>query len=83
MKNILKFDEANIVDAMNKAGGMALLWKEEDRIKQVFKTTFTIEAQIEDNESRYNWWFIGVYASNEDQIRKRQWSVIQARKVLW
>ncbi|XP_071901112.1 uncharacterized protein [Coffea arabica] len=83
VKNILRFDEVVIVDAMNKAGGMAILWREEIRIKQVLKTAFTIEAQIEDKESRRDWWFIGIYASSDDQDRKQQWLVLQARKVLW
>ncbi|XP_071923131.1 uncharacterized protein [Coffea arabica] len=52
---------------MNKAGGMALLWKEDLRIKQVITTAFTIEAQIEDMESKCDWWFVGVYANSEDQ----------------
>ncbi|XP_027086667.1 uncharacterized protein [Coffea arabica] len=67
---------------MNKAGGMALLWKEDLRIKQVITTAFTIEAQIEDMESKCDWWFVGVYANSEDQVRKQQWKVLQARKRL-
>ncbi|XP_027076951.1 uncharacterized protein [Coffea arabica] len=63
VKNILKFDEIAIVEAMSKTEGMALMWKEEVRIKQVLRTAFTIEAQIEDQESRSEWWFIGIYAS--------------------
>ncbi|XP_071905749.1 uncharacterized protein [Coffea arabica] len=83
VKNILKFDEAVIVESMNRAGGMALFWKEEIKIKQVLRSAFTKKAQVEDRESRSEWWFIGVYASCDDQIRKQQWKVIQARKGLW
>ena len=79
----MHFEEAIFVDAMNKAGGMALLWKEDLRIKQVITTAFTIEAQIEDMESKCDWWFVGVYANSEDQVRKQQWKVLQARKRLW
>ena len=71
VKNILKFDEVAIVEAMNKAGGMALMWKDEVKIIQMLRTAFTIETQIEDQESRSEWWFIGVYASCDDRIRKQ------------
>ena len=30
--NILRFDEMVVVEAMNKAGGMALLWKDEVKL---------------------------------------------------
>ena len=33
-------------------------------------TAFTIEAHVEDSEVNSDWWFVGIYASSEDQIRK-------------
>ena len=83
VKNILRFDEMVVVEAMNKAGGMALLWKDEVKILEVLTTAFTIEAHVEDAEVNSDWWFIGIYASCDNQIRKQQWQVIERRKRLW
>ncbi|XP_027096192.1 uncharacterized protein [Coffea arabica] len=83
VKNILRFDEMVVVEAMNKAGGMALLWKDEVKILEVLTTAFTIEAHVEDAEVNSDWWFIGIYASCDNQIRKQQWQVIERLKRLW
>ncbi|XP_071902937.1 uncharacterized protein [Coffea arabica] len=68
---------------MNRSGGMALMWKEEVKIKQVIKTAFTIEAHVEDRETKTTSWFIGIYASCDNLIRKSQWKVVKDRKKLW
>ena len=59
----LRFDNRAVVEAMHKAGGMALLWKEDTQVVEVYRTVFTIEAKIEDMDLNCIWWFIGVYAS--------------------
>ena len=46
-------------------------------------TSFTIEAHVEDMEANTDWWFIGIYASCDHQIRKEQWKVLANRKRLW
>ena len=63
VKNILRFDEIAVVEAMNKVGRMALLWKEDVKIIEVLLTAFTIEAHVEDQEANTDWWFVGIYAS--------------------
>lgn len=83
IKKILRFDNSKVVEAVNKAGGMALLWKEEIKISKILVTTFTIEALVEDQESKSKWWLVGVYASYDSQIRKQQWRIIRDRKKLW
>nr|XP_027121394.1 uncharacterized protein LOC113738404 [Coffea arabica] len=72
-----------VVEAMHKAGGMALFWKDEVKILEVLMTSFTIEAHVEDMEANTDWWFIGIYASCDHQIRKEQWKVLANRKRLW
>nr|XP_027065280.1 uncharacterized protein LOC113691366 [Coffea arabica] len=72
-----------VVEAMHKAGGMALFWKDELKILEVLMTSFTIEAHVEDMEANTDWWFIGIYASCDHQIRKEQWKVLANRKRLW
>ncbi|XP_071940051.1 uncharacterized protein [Coffea arabica] len=79
----LRFDNSAVVEAMHKAGGMALLWKEDTQVVEVYQTAFTIEARIEDMDLNCNWWFIGVYASCDAQIRKNQWQVLKERSRLW
>ena len=48
MKKILNYDCCYVVEAMNKAGGMALFWDLDVKILQVQHTSFTVEAKIED-----------------------------------
>ncbi|XP_027171528.1 uncharacterized protein LOC113771107 [Coffea eugenioides] len=79
----LRFDSNVAVEAMNKAGGIALFWTKETHILEVYKTAFTIEAKIEDNDTQVVWWFVGVYASCDPMIRKEQWRVLSNRKRLW
>ncbi|XP_027097528.1 uncharacterized protein [Coffea arabica] len=44
----LRFNNNVVVEAMNRAGGMALFWTKETQILEVNTTAFTIEAKIED-----------------------------------
>ena len=68
---------------MNKAGGMAVMWSNEVQVMDVVTTAFTVEVHIMESEANVDWWFIGIYASTDDQIRRNQWEVIERRKVLW
>ena len=79
----LRLDNNVSVEAMNRAGGMALLWTKDTQIVEVATTAFTIEAKIEGNESQAAWWLIGVYASCDQRIRKEQWRVLTDRSRLW
>nr|XP_027086514.1 uncharacterized protein LOC113708252 [Coffea arabica] len=72
-----------VVEAMHKAGGMAVFWKEETQVLEVNLTAFTIEVRLEDDDKHCDWWFIGVYASCDGQIRKEQWRVLRDRSRLW
>ncbi|XP_071912416.1 uncharacterized protein [Coffea arabica] len=62
---------------------MALYWNSDVKILQVQHTSFTVEAQIEDQESKCLWWMIGIYANCNDAIRKVQWTVVNRRRQLW
>ena len=79
----LRFDEGVVVESMNKAGGMTVMWSFEVRVLEVKTTAFTMEVHIMDTNNNEDWWFIGIYASTDDQIRRKQWEVIERRKVLW
>ena len=83
VKRRLHFEGCYVVEAMKRSGGMALLWHDDIKIKRIQHTSFTIEVQIQDTETQTDWWFIGIYASCWDQMRKQQWKVIGERKRLW
>ncbi|XP_071909826.1 uncharacterized protein [Coffea arabica] len=54
---------------MDKAGGMALYWNSDVKILQVQHTSFTVEAQIEDQE-RQPWTWCNNWG-NEGEIKQR------------
>ncbi|XP_071905810.1 uncharacterized protein [Coffea arabica] len=65
------------------AGGLAMLWKQELKVKKVLFTSFTIELLIDDSEIGAEWWCIYVYASADASIRREQWKVIARRRCIW
>ena len=69
----LRFDDGVVVESMNKSGGMTIIWKNEVTVLDVLTTAFTMEVHIMDTETNVDWWFIGLYASTDDQIRRSQW----------
>ena len=79
----LRFENSVVVEAMNRAGGMAMFWSRDTNILEVNTTAFTIVAKIEDSDSNCIWWFVGLYASCDSLIRREQWRVISRRKRLW
>ncbi|XP_071905957.1 uncharacterized protein [Coffea arabica] len=79
----LRFEESVVVESMNKSGGMAIFWNTEVKVLEVKTTAFTMEIHIMDTDHDVDWWFIGIYDSTDDQIRRRQWEVVERRKILW
>ncbi|XP_071926179.1 uncharacterized protein [Coffea arabica] len=79
----LRFDKGVVVASMNKAVGMTVMWSSEVKVLEVRTTAFIMEVHIMDTDNNEDWWFIGIYASTDDQIRREQWEVIERRKVLW
>ena len=73
-------ENSYVVDAVNKAGGMAFFWTNSVQVKEVQHTDFTIEILIEDGEARLNWWLVRIYVSCEKQVRKKQWDIVTERK---
>ena len=80
VKRILNFDDSYVIEAMNKSGGMSLMWNEETKVKDIKYSVFIIEVLLEDKEVKHEWWLIGIYASCDKQMRKEQWEVISRRK---
>ena len=72
VKAITRFDEMIAVEAMNRAGVMALMWNKDIEVLKVVTTTFTIEAHVMDGNRKVDWWFIVVYASYYSSIRKNR-----------
>ena len=47
------------------------------------QSALTIKAHIFYQETQVDWWFVGIYASCVDNIRKNQWKIIENRKRMW
>ena len=83
VKQWIKFDNVFVVDPVGLAGGLAMLWKQELKVKKVLFTSFTIELLIDDSEIGAEWWCICAYASADASIRREQWKVIARRRCIW
>ena len=83
VKKKLNFDNSFVIEAMNRSGGMALLWNNKANILKVQGTAFTIEVKVEDEQKKESQWLIGIYASCDSQVRRGQWEVLNRRKVGW
>lgn len=53
------------------------------KVLDILNTDFTIEVCFEDTKSLKSWWFVGIYASTKEEIRKEQWGMIAERKKYW
>ena len=76
MENVrrkLSFEESIVVEAMNRSGGMALMWRREIKMVRVLQSAFTLEAHLNDQESQQDWWLIGLYACCYALFGKVQW----------
>mgnify|MGYP004715468543 FL=1 len=62
-QRILQMENSCIVEVVNKAKGMVVYWSKKTKVMNIYKTTFVIEIQIEDQGAQCDWWFIGFYAS--------------------
>ena len=54
MQRIRNCENDYVVEAVNRAGGMALFWKNEVKVKEVLQSAFAIEAHIEDQDSKWD-----------------------------
>lgn len=69
-----------IVDPKGLSGGLALGWSANISVKQVVKTDFCVEVEIEVAGRLATCWGIFVYANVDRQIRKRSMGVLDATK---
>ena len=83
VKQWIKFDNVFVVDPVGLAGGLAVLWNKELKVKKVLFTSFTIELLIDDSELGAEWWCICTYASVDARVRKGQWEVLARRRCIW
>lgn len=79
----LRYDKMKVIESIGKAGGLTAFSDDEEGIKQVLVTAFTLEILIEDKIKNMQWWCIAIYASTDCKIRKEQWKVISRRRSLW
>ena len=79
----INYEKCFVIDALGKAGGLTLMWNSELDVVYVNSGGFYIEAKIEEKDKQFSWWFIGVYASTDDRIRREQWRIINQEKGKW
>lgn len=79
----LGFDKVVWVDPVGIAGGMALFWKGSVQVKQVLKTTCSIEVEVEDDVTGKCWWVICIYLSTVLRVRKAEWQFLSDRRLVW
>ncbi|XP_071914102.1 uncharacterized protein [Coffea arabica] len=77
------FENSHLVDSDGKAGGLALFWNNEVKIDQIRNKEWYISARVKDKETNCHWWFVGVYASIDSNVRKEQWKVLEDRMKEW
>ncbi|XP_071921715.1 uncharacterized protein [Coffea arabica] len=82
MKQI-QFDRNVVVEPEGRAGGLAMFWKQEVKVREVYTSECSIEIKIYDEEVRDEWWCIGLYASTDDGIRRGQWEFLEERMKVW
>ncbi|XP_071928211.1 uncharacterized protein [Coffea arabica] len=66
----LKFDNCCVVNSNGKAGGLAMVWKEDIEVISIDQGTFFIGMKMKDSDSGCEWWLVGVYASTDENTRK-------------
>ena len=48
VKSRLNFEECYVVEALDRSGGMALLWHSNIKMLEIYHTTFAIEIHVQD-----------------------------------
>ncbi|XP_071902764.1 uncharacterized protein [Coffea arabica] len=79
----LKFNNCCVVNSNGKAGGLAMIWKEDIEVISIDQGTFFIGMKMKDSDSGCKWWLVGVYVSTDENTRKVQWKMIEQKKREW
>ena len=67
------------MNSNGKAGDLTLFLNNNIKITHIEAFDFMLEACFEEQDSKELWWFIGVYASTDEKIRKEQWIQIREK----
>ena len=68
-KKKLRYDKLFFVNPNGRAGGLAIMWKNELKIEKILFTHITIEFKIPASIQNDAWWCVCLYASKDDQER--------------
>ncbi|KAH7860287.1 hypothetical protein Vadar_011680 [Vaccinium darrowii] len=66
-------DCSQVVDPIGIAGGLAVLWKHDLKVRFIRSSNFFIEVGITDDDTGVEWSLINLYASTNDGLRREQW----------
>jgi hypothetical protein len=76
----LGYDCLFAVDPVGRSGGLALLWKNFDRLEIYNYSRFHIQAIVKDNEGNAYWKLTGFYGHPEHDKRKESWALLKHLK---
>ena len=60
VKNRLIFEKCYAVEALDRSGGMALMWNNDIKMLEIYHAALTIEIHVQDTDIQIDWWFIGI-----------------------
>lgn len=72
-----------VCEPRGKKGGMLIALKEGVEVKQIKKSEFCMEVQVENVDEGENFWAIFVHASTEASEEKDQWEILKSKKQSW
>jgi hypothetical protein len=76
----LGFDGLFVVDPVGRSGGLALLWKNSDRLEIYNYSRSHIQAIVKDFEGNDHWKLTGFYGHPEHDRRKESWALLKHLK---
>lgn len=76
-------DRWECVDPIGKSGGLWIFWGLNVQVCQLIKLEFCVEVECVGDTFEGKCWFIFVYLSTDDQIRKMQWDYLKQRRSTW
>ena len=71
VKRRLGYENCFAMNSVGRARSLTMLWNNDLQVTCVETTNFLIEVQIQDVENNNTLWFVHIYASIDDCVRKK------------
>lgn len=77
----LKYENRwEVNEPIGKKGGMLVAWNKSVKVKEIRKTTFSLEVCVEQDSEVEDFWIVFVHASTDTRERQMQWTELEERK---